>query len=67
MWLFNSIPSENYIFSLLHAESGVGNKIVYSYFERINEEIEPICEKELNMTNCLINLKLTKQLLKNDE
>ena len=24
--LFNSVPIENYIFSLLHAEIGVGNK-----------------------------------------
>ena len=26
--LFDAVPIENYIFSLLHAEIGVGNKIV---------------------------------------
>ena len=35
--LFDSVPIENYIFSLLHAEIGVGNKIVYTYFDWINE------------------------------
>ena len=30
--LFDSVPIENYIFSLLNAEIGVGNKIVYTYF-----------------------------------
>ena len=34
--LFDSVPIENYIFSLLHAEIGVGNKIVYTYFDWIN-------------------------------
>ena len=30
--LFDAVPIENYIFSLLHAEIGVGNKIVENYF-----------------------------------
>ena len=55
--LFDSIPIENYICSLLHVEIGDGNKIVYSYFESTNERIEPICEDELNMVNFLINFK----------
>ena len=29
--LFDSIPIENYIFALLHAEVGVRNKIVYIF------------------------------------
>ena len=29
--LFDSVPIDNYIFSLLHAEISVGNKIVYIY------------------------------------
>ena len=53
--LFDSIPIENYIFSLLHVEIGVGNKIVYSYFECINEIIKPLIQDELNMTNIVIN------------
>ena len=56
--LFDSIPIENYIFSLLYVEIGVGNKTVSSYFELINEIIEPISEYELNMTNMLINLNI---------
>ena len=53
--LFDSVPIENYIFSLLHAEIGVGNKIVYTYFDWINERIEPITDDELDLTNCLID------------
>ena len=30
--LFDSIPIENYIFSLLHAEIGIGNKIIESFY-----------------------------------
>ena len=57
-WLFDSVPIENYIFSLLHAEIGVGNKIVYIYFDWINERIEPISDEELELTNDLIDLKV---------
>ena len=49
--LFDSVPIENQFFSLLHVEIGVGNKIIYSYFEWINERIEPISEDEVNMIN----------------
>ena len=45
-------------FSLLYVEIGVGNKIVYSYFEWINKKSEPIREAELDMANLLINLKI---------
>ena len=30
--LFDTVPIENYIFSLLHAEIDVGNKIIENYF-----------------------------------
>ena len=33
--LFDSVPIENNIFSLLHVEIGVGKKIVYTYFDWI--------------------------------
>ena len=56
--LFDSVPIDNSIFSLLYTEIGVGNKISYSYFEWINERIELISEDEVNMTNFLINLKI---------
>ena len=56
--LFDSVPIENYIFSLLHAEIGVGNKIVDTYFDWINERIEPITDEELELTNDLIDLKV---------
>ena len=55
--LFDSIPIENYIFSLLHAEISVGNKIVHTYFDWINERIEPITDDELELTNDSIDLK----------
>ena len=56
--LFDSVPIDNYVFSLLHAEIGVGNKIVYTYFDWINERIEPITDEELNLTNDFIDLKV---------
>ena len=30
--LFDRIPIENYLFSLLHAEIGIGNKIISSFY-----------------------------------
>ena len=48
--IFDSIPIENYSFPLLHTEIGTGNKIVHSYFERINERIELISDDGVNMT-----------------
>ena len=56
--LFDSVHIENYIFSPLHAEIGVGNKIVYTYFDWINERIELITNEDLELTNDLIDLKV---------
>ena len=64
--LFDSVSIENYIFSLFHAEMGVGNKIVYTYFDWINEIIEPITDDELDLTNCLIDLKIELKNKKKD-
>ena len=58
--LFDFVPIENYILTLLHARIGVGNKIVYSYFEWINKRIESICEQGQFMTNLLINIKIER-------
>ena len=59
--LFDSAPIENYLFPLLHVEISVGKKIVHSYFERINERIEPISNEEVNMTSSLINVKIERK------
>ena len=56
--LFDSIPIKNYILSLLHAAIGVENKIVHTYFDQIDEKIEPITVDELELTNFLIDLKI---------
>ena len=56
--LFDSIPIENYIFLLFHAEICVWNKIVYTHFDWINKRIEPITDDELELKNCLIDLKI---------
>ena len=56
--LFDAVPIENYIFSLLHAEIGVGNKIIENYFLWITERMEKISEEEVILTNCLINFKI---------
>ena len=55
--LFDPVPIENYLFLLLHVDIGVGNKIVYTYFDLINKRIEPITDEELELTNDLIDLK----------
>ena len=44
--LFDSIPIENYIFSLLHAEIGIGNKIISSFYLWITTFIEPLSVEE---------------------
>ena len=49
--LFDSITIKNYIFSLLHTEIGSVNKIVYTYFDLINEIIESTTDNELELTN----------------
>ena len=56
--LFDAIPIENYLFSLLHAEIGAGNKIVEDYFLWITERIEKMSEEEVILSNCLINFKI---------
>ena len=66
--LFDSIPIENYIFSLLHAEIGIGNKIIESFYRWISKYIEPLSKEEIEMNNNLIDLQIeliqNKQLLK---
>ena len=66
--LFDSIPIENYIFSLLHAEIGIGNKIIESFYNWISKYIEPLSKEEIEMTNNLIDLQIeliqNKKLLK---
>ena len=45
--LFDSIPIENYIFSLLHTEIGIGNKIIDSFYSWITKYIEPLSNEEI--------------------
>jgi len=45
--LFDSIPIENYIFSLLHAEIGIGNKIMDLW---ITKYIEPLSNEKIEMS-----------------
>ena len=56
--LFDAVPIENYIFSLLHAEIGVGNKIIANYFSWVTERMEIMSKEEVILTNCLINYKI---------
>ena len=37
--IFDSVPIDTYIYSLLHAEIGVENKIIYTYFNWIIEKL----------------------------
>ena len=45
--LLDSVPIQNYIFSLLHAEIGVGNKIVENYFLWITKRMDKLLRKKL--------------------
>ena len=63
--LFDSIPIENYIFSLLHAEIGIGNQILSSFYNWITKYIEPLSKEEIEMINNLIDLKI--ELIENKE
>ena len=45
--LFDAEPIKNYVFSLLHAKIGVGNKIVENYVLWITERIEKMSKEEV--------------------
>ena len=42
--LFDSIPIENYIFPLLHAKIGIGNKTINSFNDWITKHVEPLSD-----------------------
>ena len=44
--LFDAVNIENYIFSLLHTEIGVGNNIIENYFLWITERMEKCLKKK---------------------
>ena len=56
--LFDTIPIENYIFSLLHAEIGIGNKIISSFYTWITTYIERLLVEEKEMRKTLIVLQI---------
>ena len=55
--LFDSLPIDKYIFSLLQTEICIGNKIINSFYEWITTYIEPLSEEEVEMSNMLIYLQ----------
>ena len=58
--LFDLIQIENNIFSLLHAEIGIGNKIIDSFYSWISKYIKPLSNEEIEITNTLIELQVEK-------
>ena len=56
--LFDTIPIENNIFSLIHAEIGIRNKIISSLYTWITTYIEPLPVEEIEMTNSLIDFQI---------
>ena len=56
--LFNSIPIGNYIFSLLHAEIDIGNKIIDSFYSWMTKYSEPLPNEEIEISNNLIDLQV---------
>ena len=63
--LFDAISIENYIFSLLHAEIGIGNKIISSFYTWITTYIESLSVEEIEMTNTLIDFQI--ELIDNEK
>ena len=63
--LFDTIPIENYIISLLHAKIGIGNKIISSLYTWITTYIEPLSVEEIEMTNTLIDFQI--ELIDNEK
>ena len=53
---------------MLHADIGIGNKIIESFYRWISKYIEPLSNEEIEMTNNLIDLQVeqiqNKKLLK---
>ena len=53
---------------MLHAEIGIGNKLIDSFYSWISKYIEPLSNKKIEMTNNLIDLQIkliqNKKLLK---
>ena len=56
--LFDSIPIENYILSLLHAKIGIVNKIINSFYDWITKHVEPLLDEEVELYNMLIDLQM---------
>ena len=56
--LFDSIPIENYIVSLAHAEKGIGNKLIILFYDWITKHVEQLSDVEVGMYNVLISLKI---------
>ena len=66
--LFDSIPIENYIFSLLHANIIFGNKRINLFYDWMTKHVEPLLHEEMTLSNVLIDLQIlikTKIYLKN--
>ena len=49
--LIDSIPIDHIIFSLLHAEIGVGNKVLDSFFEWVDYRVDKLSQNEINAKN----------------
>ena len=56
--LFDTISIENYIFTLLRAEIGIGNKIISSFYTWITTYIELLSVEEIEITNMLIDFQI---------
>ena len=51
---YDTIPIENYIFSLLHTEIGIGNKIISSFYTWITT----LSVEEIEKTKTLIDFQI---------
>ena len=56
--LFVSIQIENFIHSLLHAEIGIGNKIINSFYNWITKHVELLSDEVVELSNVLIDLQI---------
>ena len=52
--IFDSIRIEKFIFSFLHVEIGIRNKIINSFYDWITKYAEPLSDEEIEMLNVLV-------------
>ena len=62
MPLFDAVPIQNFILSILHIIIGVGNKFMFSFLEWVEERVEQLSEPEILRRNSIICAEVQKKI-----